>query len=473
MRTKLGASLFLAASSLLGLAASKTEAQGAQTEIEWLEEVAEKPEDSQPKAPGTQSSTDSKGLKLRAGASMFSRYELRRNYAKLEPVDDRINDFDAVAYRARIALRTEPIQLAKGLALELAVVPQASGFWGPSGVNQDAAIALHEGYLRPWFFERAYLQIGRFEMTYGDEWLISANGWHETGRTFDGARFHLGAAKSAAFFDTFVTVLREGKSAAAAQTSNDRIMSGDEILLGMYGDLGPLLSESLHLDPYALLIMAPQSKRYYAEGATTPVHREAAYEATMGLRVAGAYGIVDYRVEGGIQFGERTNDALVQDTLAGAVDGELGFNLPATIRIAAGGNFASGDDPTTRKNEGWADRFSQPHKWLGLTDMFRSRTNVLGPTASLSVAPIDGLDFGVQGHFLFKHRVLSSDPTAAKPDVDAKYAGTEIDPYLGYTLAKGLSLRSEYGVYIPAHGVYGDQKAAHYFGLQFGYENPG
>ncbi len=475
MRRKFGLLVVSAFSVLTLVSSASVEAQGAQTDIPWLEEVAEaKPDATQPAAPGTATPSDNKALKFRPGASLFSRYELRRNYAGLEPIDERIRDFDAVAYRARIILRTEPIQLAKGFALELAVVPQSSGFWAPSGANTDATIALHEGYIRPWFGDRAWLQAGRFEMSYGDEWLIGANGWHETGRSFDGLRFHVGAAKSAAFFDAFVSLLREGR-AGVANTSDDRVSSGDEMLFGLYGDLGPLLSDKLHLDPYALLIMAPRSNRYYAEGATAPVKREAAYEATVGLRVAGGYGLVDYRVEGGIQFGERTNDAAVQDALAGAVDAELGFNLPATIRVGVGGSFASGDDPTTgNKNEGWADRFSQPHKWLGLSDVFRSRSNVLGPMAVLSASPLPGLDFGVQGHFLFKHRVL--DPNVAlgaKPEANTEFAGIEVDPYIGFAFAKGLVLRSEYGVFIASEDAYGDHKAAHYFGLQFGYHNPG
>jgi hypothetical protein len=450
-------------------------AQGAQTEIEWLEEVSEPSKDVA--SPSAQASTVSEGrpLKLRLGASMWSRYELRRQYEGLEPIapDDRIRDFDAMAYRARMAFRTEPLSLAKGLAIELALVPQASGFWAPSGDNTDAAIALHEGYVRPRFGEHAWLQVGRFEMSYGDEWLIGANGWHETGRSFDGVRVHLGAQTSAAFGDVFFSLLREGRTAAEATTSDDRIGSGDQMLLGVYGDLGPLIAENFHLDPYGLLLMAPRSNRIYAAGALAPVRREAAYEGTFGLRVKGEYGVVDYRVEGGIQFGQRTQDTRVVDALAGAADGEIGFHLPASIRIAVGGTFASGDDPTTNKDEGWADRFSQPHRWLGLSDMFRTRTNVTGVSGQLSAAPVEGLDVGVQGHFLFKHRAIDPESTATPPDVSARYAGSEVDPYVGYEIAKGLAIRSEYAIFIPSTETYGNEKAAHYFGLQFGYENPG
>lgn len=451
-------------------------AQGAQTEIPWLDEVADdkgQATAAQPANPGVPAAADAKALRLKLGTSMFSRYELRRNYGGLEPVDDRIHDFDAVAYRARMYLRTDPIQLGKGLALEIAFVPQASGFWGPSGDNSDASLGLHEGYLRPWFGDRTWLQVGRFEMSYGDEWLIGANSWHETGRSFDGVRFHLNAAKSAAFFDTFLTLLREGRAPTAAASSDGRVGSGDQMLLGAYGDVGPMLADKLHLDPYALLLMNPSSTRYYAPGATTPVKRDSAYEGTIGLRLKGAYGVVDYRVEGGVQFGKRALDAVVVKSLAGAADAELGFNLPGTVRLAANGMFASGDDPNTPdKDEGWADRFSQPHKWLGLSDVIRTRTNITGVGTFLSAAPVAGLDFGVQGHFLFKAR-YAQPVTTGKADVSAKYAGTEIDPYVGYELAKGLALRAEYGAFIPSSGVYGHEKAAHYFGFQFGYHNPG
>lgn len=456
-------------------------AQGSQTEIDWIDEASAPSQTASsssgtapPKRVPSAATVDPKALRLRLGASMFSRYELRRNYAGLEPnePDQRIRDFDAIAYRARMAFRTEPLQLAKGLAIELALVPQASGFWAPSGTNNDAAIALHEGYMRPRFGERAWLQLGRFEMSYGDEWLIGANSWHETARSFDGARFHVNAAKNAAFFDMFFSMLREGRTAAAATTSNDRVGSGDEMLFGAYGDLGPLLSDKLHLDPYVLVVLAPRSGRYYAAGATTAGEREAAAEATVGMRIKGAYGIVDYRLEGGLQVGQRTNDAVVTDALAGAIDGELGFNLPVTIRLAAEGLFASGDDPSTRKDEGWADRFSQPHKWLGLSDMFRTRTNVTGVAGYLSAAPIDNLALGVQGHFLFKVRAV--DPASTDPsDTGARYAGTEVDPYVSWMIAEGLTLRTEYALFIPSKDTYGKSQTAHFLGVQFGFEYPG
>jgi hypothetical protein len=462
----------------LGLASlsAAAEAQPAQTEIEWLEQVSEPPKDQRAAAPSAPSSiADGKPLALKLGASIWSRYELRRNYRGLEPTlpDARIRDFDAVAYRARLLLRTAPLSLGKGVGVDLAVVPQGSGFWAPSGDNTDAELRLHEGYFRTLMGSRAYLQLGRFEMSYGDEWLIGANDWHETGRSFDGLRFHLGAEKNAAFVDAFLTLLREGRSNDPATTSDDRVTSGDQMMLGVYGDLGPMISDRLHLDPYAILLMTPRSDRYYAPGATVPVRREAAYEGIVGMRVKGREGVVDYRIEGGVQFGQRAYDATVVDVIAGAVDAEIGFNLPATIRVALEGHFASGDDPTTGKDEGWADRFSQPHKWLGLSDVFQTRTNVTGVGAFLSAAPVSGLDFGVQGHLLFKPRVFVPGTAGTPDDVEAKYAGLEIDPYLGWEFAKGILLRSEYGVFIPSSGAYGDQKAAHYFGLRFGYDNPG
>jgi hypothetical protein len=457
------------------LASPGARGQSTQTEIDWVEEASTPSKaaaSSQTAKADPSAASNTSGLRLRLGTSMFSRYELRRNYARLEPSapDDRIRDFDAIAYRARMVFGTEPLQLAKGLSVDVALVPQASGFWAPSGINADAALTLHEGYVRPYFGDRAWLQIGRFEMSYGDEWLIGANGWHETARSFDGARFHVSGAGNAAFVDVFFSMLREGRTASAATTSNDRLGSGDEMLLGIYGDLGPLLSEHLHLDPYALLVLAPRSGRYYPAGSATPVEREAAAEATLGLRIKGVYGVVDYRIEGSFQVGQRTAEAFVADALGGAADAEVGFRLPATIRLAAEGLFASGDDPTTSKDEGYADRFSQPHKWLGLSDMFRTRTNVTGVAAHLSATPADGLSLGVQGHFLFKVRVVDAqDPQ----DVSAGYAGTEVDPYLSYSFGQGLALNTEYGLFIPSKETYGRTRTAHFLGVQFGFEYPG
>jgi hypothetical protein len=462
--------------------AASARAQGAQTEIDWLDEVAESNEDGKSSG-GKVSATESvraapsqDGLRLRTGASLFSRYELRRNYDQLGVADERIHDMDAVAYRVRLLLRTEPLRISRGLSVDLAVVPQASGFWGPSGIDRDAALGLHEGYLRPRFGDHSWLQVGRFEMSYGDEWLIGANAWNETGRSFDGLRAHIQSGKSAAFFDVFGTLLQEGAPLYRIGGTDRRVGTGDQLLFGTYADLGPLLAKDFHLDFYALLLVAPRTNQNVVAIPDGQGRREAAAEGTLGLRVKGRAAILDYRLEGGVQLGDRvrlTDPSVVSDTLAGAVDAELGFNVQDSMRIAFNGSFASGDDPKTQRDESWADRYSQPHKWLGLSDVIRTRTNVLGPGAFLSFAPVANLDFGVQGHFLFLHRALDRSQETLDASFGVEYAGTEIDGYVGYGLGAGLYLRAEYAAFLPNDAAFGDHPTVHYLGVQFGFDYPG
>jgi hypothetical protein len=453
------------------------QSQGAQTEIEWLEEVATQAEPAP--TPATSESVRSAGtgdreLRLEAGASLLSRYELRRNYDALGVADARIHDMDAIAYRARLALRTTPLQLTHTLSVDVAFVPQASGFWGPSGQEVDAALGLHEGYVRPRFGAGSFVQVGRFEMSYGDEWLISANAWHETGRAFDGLRVHVQPGRTGAFFDLFGTLLNEGTALQGPGRTDRRIGTGDQMLFGTYGGLGPLVSEQFELDLYALLLVAPRTHRNVVAGTDLPLRREAASEATLGLRVKGRAAVLDYRLEGGIQAGDRVrldDPRAVSGTLAGAVDAELGFNLQDWVRLAFNGQFASGDDPSSARDESWADRYSQPHKWLGLSDVIRTRTNVLGPGAFLTAKPTRGLEVGAQAHFLFLHRALDAAQAPFDRGSGVVYAGTEVDGFIDYALGGALYLRAEYALFVPNEAAYGAQRGVHYLGAQFGFDH--
>lgn len=454
------------------------QAQEAQTQIAWLDDVAEPQKGAttqvQPiKAQATV--TEDEGLKLKLGTSTFTRYELRRNYPgeTYLPVAP-APDIDAFAYRARLDLRTTPYRIRKGLTVDIGFSPQASGYWGMTQQYSDVALGLHEGYLRTRFGDQASLQVGRFEMSYGDDWLISANSWQTTARAFDGMRFRIAAKNAAAFLDLFGAQIREGATQASSLVTRDRRFgTGDMLLLGAYGALGPLISRDFDLDFYALALIAPRTSGQTAEGAA--FKRDGAAEAILGMRVKGDAGVLDYRLEGGLQVGKRAvfDTAPPSKSLAGAVDAELGFKLAEFARIAFGGQFASGDNPDTARNEAWQDYFSRHHKWLGFSDVIR-RSNVFGPNLELTVTPVEGLAFGAQGHvFFFPHRQAGS--PIAPADDSVLYAGTELDPYVSYAIGRGLYLRCEYAAFFPDADAFAagpNPKTVHYLGLQFGFEHP-
>ncbi|MCA9564920.1 MAG: alginate export family protein, partial [Myxococcales bacterium] len=212
------------------------------------------------------------GVAFQALGSFFSRYELRRNYTI---------DSDLVRYRARFGLETTEFRLLDGPQLKLVFLPQAAGYWHLGGDGLDHPdLSLYEGYSQlTW--TGAKLQVGRFAMSYGDQLVIGTVGWHEAGRSFDGTRVLFEFA-SGLRLDLFTTLLREAN--ADDQTGATR-SNTDLWFLGVYSQLGELVTPGLELDVYALSRVLPGWDR-----------ADSAADATIGVRLKQELGVVDYRV---------------------------------------------------------------------------------------------------------------------------------------------------------------------------------
>ncbi len=417
-----------------------------------------------------ESAPDTSLIPLEVTGSFFTRYELREGYERIGIVGPRFREMDAVAYRARLGLATVPQRVSDGLEALVRFTPQASGFWQAGGLN-DAELGLHEGYLRLQSCG-ARFDAGRFEMAYGEHLVIGNVGWHQTGRSFDGARLRLGTKPARAWVDLVFTVSSEGLPALY-----EPIGAGDLYFTGVYAGVGPLLGEKLELDLYALTHIWPGTDvPESAPGAGDGGEREAAAELTLGSRVKTRVGIVDLRAEGGVQLGARraAPDQVAEavSTLAFQIDGEVGLNLAdERLRIAGGGLYASGDDPDTAdKNEAYNQLYPTAHRWLGFADIMGGRSNVAGPIARAALRLPYEIKLAVDGHFFFR----PADRTTTAPDgttstAESSYAATEIDTSLGYGLGKGLILRGMYALFLPASEQYPSTDPVHFFEVELRY----
>jgi len=401
---------------------------------------------------GTSHAEDAEGEEptaspLTVGASFFSRYEVRDNYAALGRIGRRVGEHDGVAYRARLSLGTAPRTIAPGKTVALRFVPQASGFWGDvSGGLADAALGLHEGALR-YATGDFWVDVGRFEMAYGEHLVIGNVGWHETGRSFDGVRTRLSLDAAGAFWDVFATQVAEGGLTGATSP----VGAGDVYFAGSYLGLGPLLSSNLELDAYGFVQIAPRT-----DDGAMPRGRTAV-EATLGTRAVKTLGGLVARVETGVQVGRRpvTNASV----FAFQVDGDLLARVGSHVRIGAGGAFASGDDPTTTKDEEWNQLYPTAHKFLGLMDIVGGRSNVAAATGKLRVS-LDSVSVAADVHAFWRPESPGTEP----------YAGSEIDAWLLFPVGSGLNLRGQYSLFAPsAPGPFGTDTLAHYVELELRY----
>lgn len=413
-----------------------------------------------PAAPEPAEEQEATTLPLEPVISIFSRFEYRESYTDLGRVG--LLDSDAFRYRTRLGLQTTPISVTDGLDVVVRLVPEASGVWYVGGNTlQDVELGLHEGNLQI-HGERWWLQAGRFEMVYGDHFVIGNVDWHPSARSFDGLRTHLELG-GGAWTDVFFTVVEEG----TAQDLQSPFGVGDVYFGGVYAGIGPAIDENLALDAYALVLSGPETR----DDAGNEV--DAFGRLTLGGRVKHRVGMLDYRTEVGVQLGKTRAD---QDIVAYQGDLELGVHLlDDLLRLGVEGFYASGDDPgSAGTQEGWNQLFPTAHKWLGVADIIGGRTDIAGAVLHVGVHPAEGWTVYSHGHVFFRpeEQLVANPADPMGPPVLAPdgYAGVEVDSGVAWKIGKGLKLRTNYSLFVPDDEVYASSDAAHFYELELRYD---
>jgi len=367
------------------------------------------------------------GTLITADGTFFSRFETRRNYS---PGDLDASDF--FRYRARVGLTLTPPSFSDVIAVSARFAPQAGGFMHVGGDTLgDVELGLHEGFAMV-HHDNFRVDLGRFEMNYGEQLMIGAVGWHHFGRAFDGARFHWAPADAGYFCDVFFTVLSEG----VVSDLGDPFGAGDQYFAGLYTGFGGLISDSMDLDLYVLTRTLPTTDALELEGAT---------QVTVGARNKGSAGAFFWRFEGGAQFGSRPTatpgpDATNPSVSAFQGDLELGVAPgEGDLRLSLEGFFASGDDPTTDDAEGWDHHFPTAHKWLGLMDFVGPRSNITGGAVHALYKAGSHWRFRLDAHAFNRNEV---------PDGVDGFLGTEIDLNIIYVLGGGFRTRLGYDIFL-------------------------
>ena len=400
------------------------------------------PEESRPEV------EEERGPTLRPLASLVTRFEHREGYDALGASGPGClpGDSDCVRYRARAGFETTPLRVGEGIRAAVRFLPQVAGYWalpafalapapdGPStsGGVFDPTLGLHEGVLTLRLGEAARVELGRFEMSYGEHLLIGNLDWHPNARAFDGGRVRVQPDEGGVWVDAFWTLITEGGLADFA--------GGDRSFYGVYAGLGPALGGDVELDAYALGLQTNDAPDPSGE------LREWSLVVTLGGRARGRVDQVDLRLEAGFQTGRRgdvrpADPALV---LAGQVDGEVGLNLLGDrLRLSLEAAWASGDDPSSSPMEGWTQLFPTAHAFLGLSDVMGGRTNVATAVSSVEVKPLPELQITLDVHGFLRPRGPGD-----------TFAGAEGDLHLIWKPGAGLRLRAMYALFVPNAGFW-------------------
>lgn len=425
------------------------------------------------------------GPTLRPLAYMLTRFEHREGYDALASprslatagcyggagATPTLSDSDCIRYRARAGFEITNLTLASDVTAVIRFLPQVSGYWamnglslgGPGGLGGsssggtvDALLGLHEGSLALQLGTAARVEIGRFEMAYGEHVVIGNLDWHPNGRAFDGARVRLTPEASSYWIDAFWTLVNEGHAISLTGAPQPvPLGQADQSFYGAYAGLGPLLDArpTTALDVYALFLQTNNRT-----DAAAMAEREWSLRATLGSRFRYRVEMLDFRVEGAFQTGREgalrntmTNAfGSPQTVLAGFAIGEVGVNLLEDhLRVGLEGNFASGNATPTcatppcadSVNEGYQHLFPTAHAFLGFTDVMGARSNVGGGALHFVYRPVDQLSLNLDWHVF----VVPERPA----NVTSNYAGQEGNLNVVWTPWAGFRARAMYGIFLP------------------------
>jgi hypothetical protein len=327
------------------------------------------------------------------------------------------------------------IRLNLGFALnddiELFIQPQDQRIFGDeaSVLSDENNLDLHQGYviLRNLCAPGLELKIGRQELSYGDQRLVSPLDWSNIARAWDALKIRYGT--EAGWVEAFYSVIKEVQGA-----------EDDQEFWGIYASLRAVPDHEI--DVYVFGRRLNDNSQPGDEFPPTPIFDRR--DLTFGVRVKGAAFGLDYSAEGILQRGDVGDDEI----RAWAAAATLGYTLdvPWQPRIGLEVTHASGDDdPTDGKIGTFDPLYTFGHYYQGFADIFAFK-NGTDYVLYLKVAPARGFSLHLDLHVF---RLAEAEdawynafgaPIRRDTTGDAgKRIGTEIDFHFRYAYGKHLS----------------------------------
>ena len=212
------------------------------------------------------------------------------------------------------------------------------------------------------------IRVGRQELLYGNQRLISPLDWANTRRTFDGARllYKNGDCAIDTFYTFFVPVVADELDEA----------DYDQRFYGMYGSYTGF--ENFSVEPYYIGYDNRNPGMFTSDFS---LH-------TLGLRLKGGMSDWLWELEGGPQFGRQSGAGVDHSATFATVGlGRKSSKFPGSPTLWIYYDYASGD-----ASGGSYNRFNQlfplAHKYFGFIDAVQ-RANIEAPNILLTAKPGD------------------------------------------------------------------------------------
>jgi hypothetical protein len=364
--------------------------------------------------------------------------------------------FDALSLlRSRLGVQASLSQRAHVFVQ----VQDARTFGEEAGTTDGSAdrLDVHQAWLQygaPLGSYEWSVRAGRQEIMIGNERLIGAVGWSNTGRSFDGARLAFGRGSGGWTVSALaVTVEERGRRFTGAEPERD-----DHVLVGALAELDPLELFVLH-------------------------DREAAYRDAIGVDRTTLGGRitspqlrgVTAAVEGAYQLGNQlldTSEPVAQDISAYYAGARLDYAtaLRALPAVGIGLDYLSGDEtPGDDTYRAFNTLYATNHKFYGYIDFFldpAARTQDRGLIDGIAAATLGlprELRLDLAAHGFWTQRPIV-------PDAD-RLIGYELDVTLPVRLGVGQQLQLGYSAFrngpvAPLLGLGRDRAWSHWAYLQ-------
>lgn len=231
----------------------------------------------------------------------------------------------------------------------------------------------------------AYMRVGRQELLYGSQRLISTLDWANTRRTFQGIKTFWRTPT----FDLDVFFMRPMTTERNEFDNWDK----DRNFFGLWGTYKPMKGQLLDLYLLSLIDNRPVSPVNIQAGN---ILQGDSVLQTVGGRIAGDYNRFLYEFEGMYQFGRRSH----LDISAFAVATGAGYHLPFPMnpQFWLRYDFASGDsNPQDNRTNTFNHLFPFGHYYLGYMDLV-GRQNMHDFNAQVTLHPQPWFTFIAQYH---------------------------------------------------------------------------
>lgn len=192
------------------------------------------------------------------------------------------------------------------------------------------------------------LQVGRQEMTYGNERLIGVSNWSNTGRSFDAIRLMLDREWGGV--DLFASRLQGSLGNAYSQN-----------FYGLYGEIE--FGKNHRGDFYALLDNDTEPIPSGPDSGSAQLNR-----FTLGTFLRGSVSPIEYEAEFAYQGGEAGDRAGLRSVGAMLLSGTVAYRN-GSVHVGGLYTLLSGDDnPQDDRREAFNTLFGTNHKFYGLID---------------------------------------------------------------------------------------------------------